>query len=85
MCDLINGCLVGSSHVSNPKQHHTTNIDTSDRGNASNYLRGLIVEACTINVGFHPDFGTFRRSRDSKTSLRSAIINEISFNPTYDP
>ena len=49
------------------------------------YLGGFIVEECTINVGFHSNFGTFRRSRDSKTSLRSAIINEISFNPTYDP
>ena len=39
---------------------------------------------CTINVGFHSNFGTFRQSEYSKTSLRSAIINEIPFNPTYE-
>ncbi len=40
---------------------------------------------CTMNVGFHSNFGTFRQSRHLKTSLRLAIINGIPFNPTYDP
>ena len=32
---------------------------------------------CTINVGFHSNFGRFRQSGHSKTPLRLAIINEI--------
>ena len=42
----------------------------------------MVVER-TINVGFHSNFGKFRQSEYSKTSLRSAIINGIPFNPTY--
>ena len=30
---------------------------------------------CTINVGFHSNFGRFRQSGHSKTPLRLAIIN----------
>ena len=32
---------------------------------------------CTINVGFHSNFGSFRQSGHSKTPLRLAIINEF--------
>ena len=42
-----------------------------------------MVEECTINVGFHSNFGTFRQSGRMNTPLRSAIINRIPFNPTY--
>ena len=34
----------------------------------------MVVE-CTINVGFHSNFGTFRQSGHSKIPLRSTIIN----------
>ena len=34
-------------------------------------------------VGFHSNFGAFKRHRHSKTITRLAIINEFSFNPTY--
>ena len=43
-----------------------------------------MVERCTINVGFHSNFGTLRQSRNSKTPLRLAIINGMPFNPTYE-
>ena len=43
-----------------------------------------MVEECTINVGFHSNFGTLRQSGNSKTRLRLAIINGMPFNPTYD-
>ncbi len=32
---------------------------------------------CTINVGFHSNFGRFRQSGHSKTPLRLVIINEF--------
>ena len=43
-----------------------------------------MVEECTINVGFHSNFGTFRQTEHLKTPLRLATINGIPFNPTYD-
>ena len=39
---------------------------------------------CTINVGFHSNFGMFRQSGHSKILLRLTIINGIPFNPTYN-
>ena len=44
-----------------------------------------MVEECTIDVGFHSNFGTLRQSGNSKTPLRLAIINGMPFNPTYNP
>ena len=44
-----------------------------------------MVEECTINVGFHSNFGTFKQIGHSKTPLKSTIINGIPFNPTYAP
>ncbi len=44
----------------------------------------MVVE-CTINVGFHSNFDTFRQSEHPKTPLRLAIINGFPFNPTYEP
>ena len=41
-----------------------------------------MVEECTINVGFHSNFGTFRQSGHSKIPLGSAIINRIPFHST---
>ena len=38
----------------------------------------------TINVGFHSNFGAFKRNKHSKTLTRLAIINRFPFNPTYD-
>ena len=38
----------------------------------------------TINVGFHSNFGAFKRNRHSKTLTRLAITNEFPFNPTYE-
>ena len=35
-------------------------------------------------VGFHANFGSFKRSRHSKTSTRLTITNGFPFNPTYD-
>ena len=35
-------------------------------------------------VGFHSNFGAFKRNRHSKTVTRLAIINEFPFNPTYE-
>ena len=58
--------------------------DDPGRGNASNCRRGLMVVERTINVGFHSHFGTFKRSRHSKTVTILAITNEFPFNPTYD-
>ena len=43
----------------------------------------MVVER-TINVGFHSNFGTPKRSRYSKTPTRLAITNGLPFNPTYD-
>ena len=43
----------------------------------------MVVER-TISVGFHSHFGSFKRSRYSKTPTRFAITNGIPFNPTYD-
>ena len=39
----------------------------------------------TISVGFHSNFGVFKRKRHSKTLARLAITytNEFPFNPTY--
>lgn len=44
----------------------------------------MVVEQ-TINVGFHSNFGTFKRSRHSKIPTRLTIINRFPFNPTYNP
>ena len=38
----------------------------------------------TIHVGFHSNFGAFKRNRHSKTVTRLAITNEFPFNPTYE-
>ena len=35
-------------------------------------------------VGFHSNFGVFKRSRHTKTVTRLAITNEFPFNPTYE-
>ena len=35
-------------------------------------------------VGFHSNFGVFKRSRHSETLTRLAIINGFPFNPTYE-
>ena len=35
-------------------------------------------------VGFHSNFGAFKRNRHSKTVTRLAITNEFPFNPTYE-
>ena len=35
-------------------------------------------------VGFHSNFGAFKRNMHSKTLTRFAITNEFSFNPTYE-
>ncbi len=35
-------------------------------------------------VGFHSNFGAFKRNRYSKTVTRLVITNEIPFNPTYE-
>ena len=42
-----------------------------------------MVVGRTINVGFHSNFGAFKRNRHSKTVTRLAITNEFPFNPTY--
>ena len=63
----------------------SSSMNLERRGNASNYTECLMVEECTINVGFHSNFGTFRQSGNSKTPLRLAIINGMPFNPTYNP
>ena len=36
----------------------------------------------TITVGFHSNFGAFKRNRHSKTVTRLAITNEFPFNLT---
>ena len=46
------------------------------RGNASNYRGGFMVVERTINVGFHSNFGMFKRSRHSKIPTRLAITLE---------
>ena len=51
------------------------------RGNASDCRGGLMVVGC---VGFHSNFGAFKRSRHTKTLTRLAIINGFPFNPTYE-
>ena len=40
----------------------------------------------TISVGFHSNFGVFKRNRHSKTLTRLAITytDEFPFNPTYE-
>jgi hypothetical protein len=43
----------------------------------------MVVER-TITVGFHSNFGAFKRNRHSKTVTGLAIINEFPFNPTYE-
>ena len=43
-----------------------------------------MVVGCTINVGFHSNFGAFKRNRHSKTLTRLAITNESPFNPAYE-
>ena len=43
-----------------------------------------MVVGRTINVGFHSNFGAFKRDRHSKTLTRLAITNESPFNPTYE-
>ena len=40
----------------------------------------MVVE----RVGFHSNFGAFKRNRHSKTLTRLAITNEFPFNPTYE-
>ena len=35
-------------------------------------------------VGFHSNFGAFKRNRHSKIVTRLAITNEFPFNPTYE-
>ena len=40
----------------------------------------MVVE----RVGFHSNFGAFKRNRRSKTVTRLAITNEFPFNPTYE-
>ncbi len=44
-----------------------------------------MVEECTINVGFHSNFGTFKYIEHSKTPLKQTISHGIPFNPTYTP
>ena len=51
------------------------------RGNASSCRRGPMV---VDRVGFHSNFGAFKRSRHTKTLTRLAITNEFPFNPTYE-
>ncbi len=36
------------------------------------------------SVGFHSNFGAFKRNRHSRTLTRSAVTNEFPFNPTYE-
>ena len=43
-----------------------------------------MVVGRTIHVGFHSNFGAFKRNRHSKTVTRLAITNEFPFNPTYE-
>ena len=43
----------------------------------------MVVER-TIIVGFHSNFGRFKRSKHSKIPTRLAITNGFPFNPTYD-
>ena len=49
----------------------------------------MVVERM-INVGFHSNFGAFKRNRHSRSYLhdstltRLAITNEFPFNPTYE-
>ena len=43
----------------------------------------MVVER-TITVGFHSNFGAFKRNRRSKTLTRLAITDEFPFNPTYE-
>ena len=38
----------------------------------------------TINVGFHSNFGAFKRNRHWKTLTILAITNEFPFNPTFE-
>ena len=40
----------------------------------------MVVE----RVGFHSNFGAFKRNRHSQTLTRWAITNEFPFNPTYE-
>ena len=40
----------------------------------------MVVE----RVGFHSNFGTFKRSRHLKIPTRLAITNGLPSNPTYD-
>ena len=40
----------------------------------------MVVE----RVGFHSNFGAFKRNRHSKTVTRLANTNEFLFNPTYE-
>ena len=54
------------------------------KGNASNCRGDLMVVERTITVGFHSNFGAFKRNRHSKTVTRLAITNEFPFNPTYE-
>ena len=59
--------------------------ETDVRGEIALIYRGYpMVEECTINVGFHSHFGTFRLSERSKTPLRLAFIDRIPFNSTYE-
>ena len=44
----------------------------------------MVVE-CTIDVGFHSNFGTFMQSGHSKPSPRLTIIDGLPFNPTEVP
>ena len=44
----------------------------------------MVVE-CTINVGFHSNFGTFRQSELSKIPLRLAIINGFTDSRSTQP
>ena len=43
-----------------------------------------MVVGRTIHVGFHSNFGAFKRNRHSKTVTRLAITNGFPFNPTYE-
>ena len=43
----------------------------------------MVVEHM-FTVGFHSNFGAFKRNRHPKTVTRLAIINEFPFNPTYE-
>ena len=40
----------------------------------------MVVE----RVGFHSNFGTFKRSRHLKISTRLSVTSGFPFNPTYD-